>query len=223
MAKVEYKNLCLISANLKSIETVMHFWGQHCVAFDVVHYFCQLIFKFNANRFPCCCEVEHDHWMAWHYRVTWISSDFHDRLDSLLSDQSHISIIRHSQTNHTSHISIIRHCPTNQTLASLDTVRPSQCHQVHACHGQRHLYQQNMRLLTRCGWAQGMGWRKTGSFEFVVNKWCQYICGHLPEIRQRFCTFIYLHTFISSSPLNVLAVLALHPSLLLLGQLHYHL
>jgi len=32
-----------------------------------------------------------------------------------------------------------------------------------------------------------------------------------------------LHTFISSSPINVLAVLALHPSLLLLGQLHHHL
>ena len=32
-----------------------------------------------------------------------------------------------------------------------------------------------------------------------------------------------LHTFISSSPLNVFAVLALHPSLLLLGLLHHHL
>jgi len=32
-----------------------------------------------------------------------------------------------------------------------------------------------------------------------------------------------LHTFISSSPLNVLAVLALHPSLLLLGHLHHRL
>ena len=31
------------------------------------------------------------------------------------------------------------------------------------------------------------------------------------------------YIFISSSPLNVLAVLALHPSLLLLGQLHHHL
>ena len=30
-----------------------------------------------------------------------------------------------------------------------------------------------------------------------------------------------LHTFITSSPFNVLAVLALHPSLLLLGHLHY--
>ena len=33
----------------------------------------------------------------------------------------------------------------------------------------------------------------------------------------------YDHTFISLSPLNVLAVLALYPLLLLLGHLHHHL
>ena len=44
--------------------------------------------------------------------------------------------------------------------------------------------------------------------------------SHLPT---KFSQLHNLHTFISSSPLNVLAVLALHPSLLLLGQLHHHL
>jgi len=44
--------------------------------------------------------------------------------------------------------------------------------------------------------------------------------SHLPS---KFSQLPNLRTFISSSPLNVLAVLALHPSLLLLGQLHHHL
>ena len=44
--------------------------------------------------------------------------------------------------------------------------------------------------------------------------------SHLPT---KFSQLPNFHTFISSSPLNVLAVLALHPSLLLLGQLHRHL
>ena len=42
--------------------------------------------------------------------------------------------------------------------------------------------------------------------------------SHLPT---KFSQLPNLHTFISSSPLNVLAVLALHPSLLLLGHLHH--
>ena len=44
--------------------------------------------------------------------------------------------------------------------------------------------------------------------------------SHLPT---QFSQLPNLHTFISSSPLNALAVLALHPSLLLLGQLYHHL
>ena len=43
---------------------------------------------------------------------------------------------------------------------------------------------------------------------------------HLPT---RFSQLTNLHTFITSSLFNALAVLALHPSLLLLGQLHRHL
>ena len=43
------------------------------------------------------------------------------------------------------------------------------------------------------------------------------------HLSTKFSQLPILHTFISSSPLNVLAVLALHPSLLLLGQLHHHL
>ena len=42
--------------------------------------------------------------------------------------------------------------------------------------------------------------------------------SHLPT---KFSQLPNLHTFISSSPFNVLAVLALHPSLLLLGHLHH--
>jgi len=42
--------------------------------------------------------------------------------------------------------------------------------------------------------------------------------SHLPT---KFSQLPNLHTFITSSPLNVLAVLALHPSLLLLGHLHH--
>jgi len=42
--------------------------------------------------------------------------------------------------------------------------------------------------------------------------------AHLPT---KFSQLPNLHTFISSSPLNVLAVLALHPSLLSLGHLHH--
>ena len=44
--------------------------------------------------------------------------------------------------------------------------------------------------------------------------------SHLPT---KFSQLPNFYTFISSSPLNVLAVLALHRSLLLLGQLHRHL
>ena len=44
--------------------------------------------------------------------------------------------------------------------------------------------------------------------------------SHLPT---KFSQLPNLHTFISSSPLNVLTVLALHPSLLLLGHRHHHL
>jgi len=44
--------------------------------------------------------------------------------------------------------------------------------------------------------------------------------SHLPT---KFSQLPNLHTFISSSPLNVLAVLALHPSLLLLGHRHHSL
>jgi len=44
--------------------------------------------------------------------------------------------------------------------------------------------------------------------------------SHLPT---KFSQLPNLHTFISSSPLNVLAVLAFHSSLLLLGQLYRHL
>ena len=44
--------------------------------------------------------------------------------------------------------------------------------------------------------------------------------SHLPT---KFSQLPNLHTFTISSPLNVLTVLALHPSLLLLGFLHHHL
>ena len=43
----------------------------------------------------------------------------------------------------------------------------------------------------------------------------------LLSLTYKVLTILNLHTFISSSPLNVLAVLALHPSLLLLGHLHH--